>query len=278
MDLLAHTRLCTLPFSFVSVLVLHYWLLFVVVIVVVFNVTVITATLQSNRCVCALDEHREHLPTSHSSTAENDVQTEIPLYITNLTNLEYLDLASATMRGELITEIGRLVKLKTLKLSRNELESSMPSEIGYLTDLLEFDARHNSLYHTLPTELGNLANVMHLLLGSNLLESPLPSTFSAFSNLRALDIGGNQFNGTLPALLGNLTTLVDLAVDTNEFTGMFPDMSRLVNTEKVKLEGNFMFGDLDGMFCSRGRGVLEILSADCTPAIRCTCCDGCPQR
>jgi len=60
---------------------------------------------------------------------ENQLTGEIPPWIGNLTNLNYLNLSYNELSGEIPSEIGNLTNLEYLYLDINELTGIIPEEI-----------------------------------------------------------------------------------------------------------------------------------------------------
>ena len=89
-----------------------------------------------------------------------EIALEIPLFISNFTELGLLDLSDNNLDGSIPKEISNLKKLYKLELFENHLSGSIPPELGDLTLLQDLDASGNSLTGSIPQEFGNLKNVV----------------------------------------------------------------------------------------------------------------------
>ncbi len=90
---------------------------------------------------------------------------ELPKYVLNMTNIEFLDLSYNNLTGALPAEIRQLKNLKVLNLGHNQM-TGVPAEVGQLANLEILDLSYNQLTG-LPYELGNLKNLKKLILTGN---------------------------------------------------------------------------------------------------------------
>jgi Leucine-rich repeat (LRR) protein len=100
-------------------------------------------------------------------------------YLTNLTNLKYLNLSGNDLR-------------------------SIPNKIDNLTKLTHLDLNNNSL-HYLPESFGNLASLIELNLQDNCL-SKLPESFAKLTNLKTIYIDSYKLD-ILPESIKNIVNL-----------------------------------------------------------------------
>ncbi|XP_016571161.1 LRR receptor-like serine/threonine-protein kinase RGI1 [Capsicum annuum] len=115
----------------------------------------------------------------------NDVMTgEIPKEISNLVELEELDLANNSFSGRLDTEIFNISGLRIID-SFNNLSESLPPILGSILPNIE------ELY------LNNLNNLV----------GTIPQSISNYSKLTRLELSNNQFTRLIPNSLGSLTHL-----------------------------------------------------------------------
>jgi hypothetical protein len=85
-----------------------------------------------------------------------------------LTTLTDLELLGAALVGTLVSELGRLTRLRRLMISGNNLSrSSIPTELGDIGSLTRLYLDSNSLQGTLPSELGRLSNLNELSVSNN---------------------------------------------------------------------------------------------------------------
>ena len=83
---------------------------------------------------------------------DNDLSGEIPLELSNLTDLFVLDLHRNHLIGEIPSELGRLTNLLFLDLSVNRLSGKIPPELGLLVRLSELNLHVNDLSGEIPPD------------------------------------------------------------------------------------------------------------------------------
>ncbi|MCY4579238.1 MAG: leucine-rich repeat domain-containing protein [Chloroflexi bacterium] len=145
------------------------------------------------------------------------------------------------LTGSVPPELSNLANLDELDLSRNQLTGSIPPELGNLANLDELDLSRNQLTGSIPPELGNLANLRKLYLNENQLTGSIPPELGNLANLWILYLNENQLTGSIPPELGNLANLWILMLSGNQLTGCIPVALRDV--------GDHDFGSLGLPLC-----------------------------
>lgn len=168
--------------------------------------------------------------------------------IWTLTNLEALDLSMNEFSNQDIPpDIGRLTKLKDLKILRSGLVSSIPSEMGFLTDLHNLDLYGNQLTGEVPDSLGKIASLYRVDIYNNNLHGSV-DTFAKLPNLEILHAKSNLFSGTIPAFYSPKLTWLDLG--DNSFVGAVPaSLGQLPKLVDLHLGNNKLF-EIPGSLCS----------------------------
>ena len=173
----------------------------------------------------------------------NQLKSELPPELANLTNLEVLDIGGNQLTGTVPASLGSLNNLQELYLWGNELTGEIPTELGNLTNLQRLDLYENQLTGAIPTRLSNLTNLTILDLARNQLTGPIPSELGNLTNLTILDLGKNELTESIPAELGHLTGLKELSLRDNRLSGEIPpDLSRLTKLESLSLSQNRLTG------------------------------------
>ena len=134
----------------------------------------------------------------------NDLSGEIPLELSNLTDLFVLDLHRNNLIGEIPPELGKLTNLLHLDLSVNRLSGKIPPELGLLIRLSELNLHVNDLSGEIPPDLGNLRRLDTLSLWNNRLSGEIPPELTNLGRLETLDLGGNRLSGEVPPELGGI--------------------------------------------------------------------------
>ncbi|PHT82928.1 hypothetical protein T459_11371 [Capsicum annuum] len=201
---------------------------------------------------------------------------EIPKEISNLNELEVLNLAFNRFCGSLDMEIFNISGLKIIDLSFNNLSGSLPPNIGSILPNIEelyvmnftnligtiphsisncskltiLELSHNQLTGLIPYSLGYLTHLQYLNLGGNNLTSDSSLSFltslTNCRNLTVLYIFLNPLNGMLPASTGNLSTsLRKFYAVSCKINGRIPnEVGNLSSLLDLHLSGNNLAGSI----------------------------------
>nr|XP_011463258.1 PREDICTED: leucine-rich repeat receptor protein kinase EXS-like [Fragaria vesca subsp. vesca] len=181
---------------------------------------------------------------------------EIPHFLGNLSNLNYLDLDNSRPSNSLdenlsknLNWLSRLSSLKYLNLGRANLGGAGVSWLHYInmlpsllelhlsacgidsnqlplllptvnfTSLSVLDMSENSFNSSIPSWISNLTSLSTLDLHGNYFASPIPNEFANLKNLEHLDLSFNYLDGQIPEVLGQLSQLVVLDLSQNFWEG-----------------------------------------------------------
>jgi internalin A len=147
---------------------------------------------------------------------------------------EDLDLSGMDL-SELPTEIGKLIKLKSLNLSANDKLNVLSESILNLTNLKSLNLSLDRL-NTLPDSIGRLTNLISLNLCANPLKT-LPESITQLENLTELNLRYNQLN-SLPESIGNLSNLILLDLCHNQLKTLPASITQLTSLVEFNIEGN----------------------------------------
>ena len=161
---------------------------------------------------------------------------ELPLSISNLKELKYLDLAGNIISKEILSLIFKLIKLDSLFLNGNTLLSLDPS-IGRLKNLKKLFLSGNQI-EQLPESIGNLDNLVELNLKGNLLIS-LPESIGNLKLLERLDLMYNRLQ-SLPMSFYNLKRIKCLNLEGNHIHILPESFGELSNLEYLNIEDNLI--------------------------------------
>ncbi|KAG5527938.1 hypothetical protein RHGRI_028759 [Rhododendron griersonianum] len=197
--------------------------------------------------ILGLDENRFGgvLPTtivnlsSHLNglaAGRNQLVGSIPAGISNLINLDDLELEENLFSGVIPFEIGKLRNLQLVTFGKNKLSGPIPESIGNSTRIFRLDLGGNNFNGTIPSSIENILGLQTLDLSHNFLTGPIPRTIGLFSTLTFMYLAHNAFIGVLPLEIGKLINLQVLDVSENKLSGHIP--STLGNC--LKLEGLFL--------------------------------------
>ena len=137
-----------------------------------------------------------------------------------------LNLTRNQLKSELPPELANLTNLEVLALGGNQLTGTVPAWLGNLANLQELHLWGNELTGPIPSELGGLPSLQTLDLWENQLTGPIPSELGGLPSLEWLDLSDNQLTGPIPSELTNLTKLESLSLSQNRLTGCLPEVWR----------------------------------------------------
>ena len=183
--------------------------------------------------------------------------TSIPASISNLKNLESLNLHYNSIEGNIPSYIGELSNLANLDLSYNYLTGSLPQSLGNLTQLEALNLALNSLSGEIPSYIGNLSKLEELRLSMNQFSGQLPQSVTRLTMLKTLDLSDNNLTGEIPNEIGNLNRLTYLCLEENKLNGNIPE--NILQIKDLEFLGLFM-NELTGEI-PQGIGNLKNISA-----------------
>ena len=175
----------------------------------------------------------------------NQLTGEIPVELSQLSQLQELALHRNQLTGEIPVELSQLSRLRSLWLSSNQLTGEIPVELAQLSQLQILSLGDNQLTGEIPVELSQLSQLLWLYLSSNQLTGEIPVELSQLSQLRRLRLYGNQLTGEIPVELSQLSKLQELALHRNQLAGPIPvELSQLSQLQILSLGDNQLTGPI----------------------------------
>ncbi|KAH7850495.1 hypothetical protein Vadar_033875 [Vaccinium darrowii] len=191
-----------------------------------------------------------------------------PLWVSNLTQLIYLDISNTALTGPIPSNITGFRKLRTLSLSNSSLNGTLPSwlfaipslqwlelssnqltgqihEFQRDSPLVWIDLSYNKLHGPIPQSISGLVNLSSLYLQSNNLSGDVE--LQKFSNLWALDLSknnlsvriGSNANATWP----NLSSLGLSSCNITEFPNFLQNLDENL-LSVLDLSSNKIHGEI----------------------------------
>ena len=193
--------------------------------------------------------------------SKNLIFGEIPSWMGNLVNLNYLWMHDSKFTGTIPSGIGNLQKLQRFSLSNNRLSGRLPITLGNLSLINEPHLDNNRLEGTIPSGIGNCQNFLLLNLSQNKLSGTIPKQIFAISSLSiSVNLAGNFFTGSLPPEVQNLVHLMELDISDNKLFGKIPSsLGSCTSLEFLYMKRNFFQGEIPTSLSSlRGLQVMDL--------------------
>ncbi|KAH0970656.1 hypothetical protein GBA52_022812 [Prunus armeniaca] len=147
--------------------------------------------------------------------SSNNVSGDLPDCWIHFQQLVFLDLSNNSLSGKIPTTMGYLFSIQTLKLNNNRFLGELPSQLKNCTKLTLVDVGENKLSGLIPEWLGeNLLNLAIIILRSNQFYRSIPPQLCHLTHLQILDLSMNNISGTIPQCLNNWTTLAQKGTST----------------------------------------------------------------
>ncbi|XP_023761382.2 receptor-like protein 14 isoform X1 [Lactuca sativa] len=138
-------------------------------------------------------------------------------------NIEYLNLSMNSLSGVIPSSISELSELETLDLSNNELSGEVSK--GLLTNISKLNLlklSNNSLHGQVLSGNLSLSSLQYVYLDGNHFKGKIGTKSKGYDLLITLDISNNLFTGMIPDWISNMSMLSELVVRNNSFEGIFP--------------------------------------------------------
>ena len=203
---------------------------------------------------------------------------EIPSGLTELTELEALQMSNCNFSGDFPESMGNLIKLQVLNAADNELIGVLPGDaISKMASLIELNLSGNLFVGQIPGEqLSQLKNLERLSIAGRptssssvsvqLARSVSSSTqhgltgslpdFSGLTRIHSIDLSYNQLGGTIPeTLLKDLADKrikLDIYLQYNKLSGTVPGSLAKFQAIMINILGNEL-RDIDSALCSKAQ-------------------------
>ncbi|KAF8023601.1 hypothetical protein BT93_F0953 [Corymbia citriodora subsp. variegata] len=191
--------------------------------------------------------------------------TEFPYFLKSLKILNYLNLSSNRIKGEIPRWFWGISQLETLDLSNNFLDGVIPQlqpRLSYV-DLRNnsfqgplpilppstsyFDASDNGFNGEISSSICQLSSLEFLSLSNNNLSGNMPPCFGDIIYLSNLDLSNNKLQGPLPRSLVKCIYLKSLVLSQNEFSDIFPDWLGALQLFALDLRSNKFHGRINSI-------------------------------
>ncbi|KAK8918735.1 Polygalacturonase inhibitor 1 [Platanthera zijinensis] len=176
----------------------------------------------------------------------SNVYGVLPLTLTRLTRLSFLNLAHNSLSGALPFFLSQIPSLNVLDLSFNKFTGLIPPEFSNFPALEYLSLEDNHLEGVIPSTIGNLSksvSPLHVSLSHNMISGDIPAELGV-PNWGMLILSHNNLTGDATPLFGanKAITYMDLSFNKLKF-----DMTEIdfpVKLEKLTLQNNMISGSI----------------------------------
>ncbi|MCD7462267.1 Receptor-like protein Cf-9 [Datura stramonium] len=174
--------------------------------------------------------------------SSNSLTGPIPLNVSGLQNLRWLNLSSNNLNGSTPSWIFSPPSLQVLDLSNNHFSGKIQEFKS--KKLLYVAVKQNQLQGSIPKSLLNQHELLYLLLSHNNLSGQIDSAICANAKtLIVLDLGSNNLEGKILHCLGEMSELEVLDLSNNSLSGTINTTFSIGNRLNIiKLDGNKLEG------------------------------------
>ncbi|GLU19470.1 hypothetical protein SLE2022_357200 [Rubroshorea leprosula] len=140
--------------------------------------------------------------------SSNQLSGELPDCMMHWSSLQILNLANNHFFGKISSFVGSLSLIETLDLQNNNLSGKIPNSLRNCNKLQFLGLSKNRLSGIIPSWIGERSNSLNfLLLNSNHFVGEIPLEICHLTNILLLDLSSNNLFGPIPWCIGNLTAL-----------------------------------------------------------------------
>jgi hypothetical protein len=171
----------------------------------------------------------------------------IPVELTKLVNLQYLDLAYNNISGSIPRSIVNCTGMTQTRDNSDDLRYALTSEllygenelVDYTTNFTVLTKGQERLY------TGEIIYMVNLDLSCNSLTGETHGEISALVALKSLNLSWNNFNGKIPENIGDLLQVDSLDLSHNDLSGEIPSsLSALTSLSRLNLSYNNLSGKI----------------------------------
>ncbi|XP_074356218.1 receptor-like protein EIX2 [Apium graveolens] len=175
---------------------------------------------------------------------QNLLSGPFPDYISELTQLQILDVSENLLTGMIPTSLCKMIALEILSLRENQFSGKLPNCWSDFQMMRVLDMASNNLSGEIPSSVGLLPSLNILSLSNNSLSGEIPASLQNCTSLQSLDLGDNKFSGNLPLWIGiDSTELGILRLRSNKLTGIIPEQwCNLPNLNILDMAENSLSG------------------------------------
>jgi hypothetical protein len=188
--------------------------------------------------------------------SNSKIDSQLPIELYSLTNLNSLALAECGLLGSLPGDIQRLSVLQELDVIKNSLTGTLPDALSSLVHLRYLSLSFNQFHGVIPVFINDLVMLREFWAHNNDLVGPIPS-FSKAPDIHKIYLNNNALTGEIPtnfleAVVGGMensqTIHVNLA--SNALAGTVPEtLDNLEDLEIVWMLGDNEWTNVPSALC-----------------------------
>ncbi|RZB61706.1 Receptor-like protein EIX2 [Glycine soja] len=202
-----------------------------------------------------------------------------PSWILSQNKLQYVGLSNTGILDSIPTQMwealsqDKPMKLEFMNLASNNLSGEIPDCWKNWTFLVDVKLQSNHFVGNLPQSMGSLADLQSLQIRNNTLSGIFPTSLKKTSQLISLDLGENNLSGTIPPWVGEkLSNMKILRLRSNSFSGHIPnEICQMSLLQVLDLAKNNLSGNIPS--CFRNLSAMTLVNRSTDPRIYSTAPD-----
>uniref|UniRef100_A0A5B6YYA6 Putative LRR receptor-like serine/threonine-protein kinase GSO2 n=1 Tax=Davidia involucrata TaxID=16924 RepID=A0A5B6YYA6_DAVIN len=198
----------------------------------------------------------------------NAIGGNIPPLFGDMTSLKFLDLSNNQLFGGVPEQLAMgCYRLRFLKLSNNNMQGPILPRHSNLTNLFYLYLDHNH-FTKIPDSLSNSSYLEFLFIGHNNLSGSVPGWMGNMSSLFVLDMPNNHLEGPIPTEFCHLNGVWVLDLSENNISGTIPSCFKPPSIRVVQLSENRLQGPLShALYNSTSLRMLDLSNNHLTGSI-----------
>ncbi|KAJ8638915.1 hypothetical protein MRB53_015609 [Persea americana] len=133
-----------------------------------------------------------HPKLTHIDFSHNKLKGRVPISVTQLANLKFLNLSSNQLLGQIPDTFGDLISLQNLSLSSNLMSGPIPDSMASIPSLAHLDLSSNQFNGSVPNFLSEMKDLKYLNLENNNFQGVIPFNGSTIKRFAVFKVGGNS--------------------------------------------------------------------------------------
>ncbi|GMH05629.1 hypothetical protein Nepgr_007469 [Nepenthes gracilis] len=178
----------------------------------------------------------------------NHLEGRLPLELSNLLHLIYVDLSQNMLSGSAMEAFSGLKNIQTLNISTNSFNGTLV-DLGVFPDMAIFNISNNSFSGQLNSQICSSSKIQIIDISVNNFTGRIENLLNCTPSLQKLHAGYNSLSGQIPEFIYSMPFLEELSIPGNYFSGrLSTELSKLSSLTSFIIAGNQFSGSVPDVF------------------------------